>query len=191
MGVAGSGKSTVACALARHLGREFRDGDSFHSPDNVAKMARGEPLTDHDRIPWLENIAAWLAATPRGIVACSALRESYRDHLRLAGPLLFLHLEITPSTARERVAERHGHFMPASLIDDQYATLETPTRDEPDVVRLDGEAPEPVLVARALSAVIGVPEPGQRVVGRYSTPTQSPANTAYHPHTPPRRRGAQ
>jgi gluconokinase len=157
MGVAGSGKSTIASALARHLGREFRDGDSFHGPENVAKMARGQPLTDRDRIPWLEDIAAWLAATPRGIVACSALRASYRDHLRLAGPLLFLHLEIAPSTARERVAGRNGHFMPASLIDDQYATLETPSPGEPDVVRLDGEAPGPVLVARALSTVIGVP----------------------------------
>jgi gluconokinase len=157
MGVAGSGKSTIASALARHLGREFRDGDSFHGPGNVAKMARGQPLTDRDRVPWLKNIAAWLAATPRGIVACSALRESYRDHLRIAGPLLFLHLEIAPSTARERVAGRHGHFMPASLIDDQYATLETPSAGEPDVVRLDGQAPGPVLVARALSAVIGVP----------------------------------
>jgi gluconokinase len=123
MGVAGSGKSTVASALARHLGREFRDGDSFHGPENVAKMARGQPLTDRDRLPWLGSIAAWLAATPHGIVACSALKASYRDHLRLAGSLLFLHLEIAPSTARERVTGRNGHFMPASLIDDQYATL--------------------------------------------------------------------
>jgi carbohydrate kinase (thermoresistant glucokinase family) len=157
MGVAGSGKSTIAHALARHLGREFRDGDSFHSPANVAKMARGQPLTDRDRIPWLEDIAAWLAATPRGIVACSALRESYRDHLRVAGPLLFLHLEITPSTAHERVANRREHFMPASLVDAQYTALETPSPGESDVVRLDGEVPEPVLAARALSAVIGVP----------------------------------
>ena len=87
MGVAGSGKSTIASALSRCLGREFRDGDSFHSPDNVAKMARGQALTDHDRLPWLDSIAAWLAATPGGIVACSALRESYRDRLRVAGPL--------------------------------------------------------------------------------------------------------
>jgi gluconokinase len=186
MGVAGSGKSTIAAALARHLGRDFRDGDSLHSPDNVAKMARGEPLTDHDRIPWLENIAAWLKATPGGIVTCSALRKSYRDHLRLAGPLLFLHLEITPSTARERVAERHRHFMPASLIDSQYATLEAPTRDESDVVQLDGEAPEPVLVARALSAVIGQPEPHQS-----HPPNRLPApERRYQPRTPPRRRGA-
>jgi gluconokinase len=161
MGVAGSGKSTIAAALARHLGREFRDGDSFHSPGNVAKMARGQPLTDRERIPWLENIAAWLEVTPRGIVACSALRENYRDELRLAGPLLFLHLEITTTTARERVAGRNGHFMPISLVDDQCATLETPSPDEPDVVWLDGEAPEPVLLAHALAAVIGVPDPGR------------------------------
>jgi gluconokinase len=159
MGVAGSGKSTIAAALARHLGREFRDGDSFHSPDNVAKMARGQALTDHDRLPWLDSIAAWLAATPRRIVACSALKQSYRDRLRAAGPLLFLYLDITPSTAGQRVMGRHGHFMPASLIDDQFATLERPTSDEPDVLRLDGEAPEPVLVARALSAVTGVRTP--------------------------------
>ena len=80
-------------------GREFRDGDSFHSPDNVAKMARGEALTDDDRLPWLDSIAAWLAASPGRIVACSALRKSYRDRLRVAGPLLFLYLDITPSTA--------------------------------------------------------------------------------------------
>ena len=155
MGVAGCGKSTIAAALSRQLGREFRDGDSFHSPDNVAKMARGEALTDVDRLPWLDSIAAWLAASPGRIVACSALRESYRDRLRVAGPLLFLYLGITPSTARQRVAARHGHFMPASLIDDQFATLERPTRDEPDVRWLDAEAPQPVLVARALSAVTG------------------------------------
>lgn len=154
MGVAGSGKSTIASALARHLEREFRDGDSFHSPGNIAKMARGEPLTDHDRIPWLDGIARWLESTSRGIVACSALRRDYRDRLRRAGPLLILHSEITPATASQRVAERPGHFMPASLIDDQFATLETPSPDEADVVRLDGEAPEPVLMAHALSAVL-------------------------------------
>jgi gluconokinase len=159
MGVAGSGKSTIASALSRRLGREFRDGDSFHSPDNVAKMARGQALTDHDRLPWLDSIAAWLAAMPGRIVACSALRKTYRDRLRVAGPLLLLYLDITPSTARQRVAARHGHFMPASLIDDQFATLERPTSDEPDVLRLDGEAPEPVLVARALSAMMGVGTP--------------------------------
>ena len=159
MGVAGSGKSTIGSALARHLGREFRDGDSFHSPGNVAKMARGQALTDHDRLPWLDSIAAWLAAKPGRIVACSALKRSYRDRLRVAGPLLFLYLDITPATARQRVTGRHAHFMPASLIDDQFTTLERPTSDEPDVLWLDGEAPEPVLVARALSAVTGVRAP--------------------------------
>jgi len=159
MGVAGSGKSTIGSALSRHLGREFRDGDSFHSPDSVPKMARGEALTDHDRLPWLDSIAAWLAATPGRIVACSALSKTYRNRLRVAGPLLFLYLDITPSTARQRVAGRHGHFMPASLVDDQFATLERPTSDEPDVLWLDAEAPEPVLVARALSAVTGLRAP--------------------------------
>jgi gluconokinase len=153
MGVAGRGKSTIASALARHLGREFRDGDSFHSADNLAKMASGEPLTSEDRIPWLDAITAWLAATPRGIVACSALTKSYRDRLRRAGPLQILYLEITPPAASRRVANRHAHFMPSSLVDDQFATLEVPSRDERDVVRLDGEAPAPALMPRALAAV--------------------------------------
>jgi gluconokinase len=159
MGVAGSGKSTIAAALARRLRREFRDGDSFHSPGNVAKMARGEALTDDDRLPWLDSIAAWLAESPGRIVACSALKKSYRDRLRVAGPLLFLYLDITPATARRRVTGRHGHFMPASLVDDQFATLERPTPDEPDVLTLDGESRKSVLLARARSAVIGARRP--------------------------------
>jgi len=153
MGVSGSGKTTIASALARHLGREFRDGDGFHSTENVAKMARGQPLAVQDREPWLDRIAAWLGGTPRGIVACSALARSHRDRLRRAGPLLILHLAITPPTARERVSRRVGHFMPVTLVDDQYATLEPPSSDEPDVVRLDGELPTPTLIAHALSAV--------------------------------------
>src|SRR3984957_1810824 len=103
MGVAGSGKSTIAAALSRQLGLEVRDGDSFHSPDNVAKMARGEALTDDDRLPWLDSIAAWLAAAPSRIVACSALRQTSRDRMRAACSLLFLYQDITPSTARQRV----------------------------------------------------------------------------------------
>jgi gluconokinase len=149
MGVAGSGKSLIGSALARQFGREFRDGDSFHGAHNLAKMASGQPLTDEDRTPWLDAIAAWLASTPRGIVACSAL-TSYRDRLRGAGTLLFLCLDITPSTAIRRVTNRQGHFMPASLVDDQFATLEVPAHDELDVVRLYGEAPVGELVARAV-----------------------------------------
>jgi gluconokinase len=156
MGVAGSGKTTIASALARQLGHEFRDGDSFHSAANVAKMAGDQPLTAQDRIPWLDSITAWLAATPRGIVACSALAHSHRDRLRRVGPLLILHLVITAPSARLRVSGRTGHFMPAGLVDDQFSTLETPAPDEPDVVPLDGELPVPVLTAYALSVVAGV-----------------------------------
>jgi gluconokinase len=159
IGVAGSGKSTIASALGRHLGREFRDGDSFHSADNLARMARGEPLASEDRIPWLDAITAWLAATPRAIVACSALTKSYRNRLRRAGPLLILYLEITPPAASRRVANRQAHFMPASLVDDQFATLEAPSRVERDVVSLDGEAAAIELVARALSVVSRGPMP--------------------------------
>jgi gluconokinase len=167
MGVAGSGKSTIAAALAQRLRREFRDGDSFHTPDNVAKMAGGEALTDDDRLPWLDSIAAWLAASPGRVVACSALKRSYRDRLRAAGPLLFLYLDITPATALRRVAGRPGHFMPASLIDDQFATLERPTSDERDVRWLDGEARTSVLLARARSAVIGARGRAADVPGRH------------------------
>ncbi|MBA2609157.1 MAG: gluconokinase, partial [Actinobacteria bacterium] len=138
MGVAGSGKSTVAAELASQAGAEFRDGDAQHPAANLDKMRRGVPLTDDDRAPWLEAVGRWLAdgVGPR-VTSCSALRESYRDILRRACPgVVFLYLEVTPDTARERLAARTDHFMPASLLASQFTTLEEPL-NEPDVVLVD------------------------------------------------------
>ena len=133
MGVAGSGKTTVGKALAERLGVEYADADDFHSAASVAKMASGRPLDDDDRAPWLVAIAQWLAEhDDRGaVVGCSALRRRYRDVLRAAAPrLAVLHLAGDPAVVTQRVAERPGHFMPASLVTSQLETLESLEQDE-------------------------------------------------------------
>lgn len=135
MGVAGCGKSAVGIALAATLNAVFIEGDRLHPPENVARMASGEPLTDQLREGWLDAIGERIAASVgkgQGVVAaCSALKRSYRDRLRAFYPdIVFLYLEIDPATARRRVASRKGHFMPASLVDSQFAILEPPGRDE-------------------------------------------------------------
>ncbi len=133
MGVAGAGKSTVARDLAQELGWDFADGDDFHPAANVAKMAAGEPLTDVDRLPWLEGIARWiddeLASGRRGVIACSALKRAYRDALRRP-EVLFVYLSVPRAELYRRVNRRPGHFMPASLLDSQLAALEPPAADE-------------------------------------------------------------
>ena len=141
MGVSGSGKTTVGKALAETMGIAFFDGDEFHSAEARAKMTAGIPLTDEDRAPWLERIGRRLAdsaAHPDGaIIACSALKRAYRDRLRaIVGPdLRFLFLKGDKALMRSRVAGRKGHFMPASLIDSQFAALESP-EGERDVVAI-------------------------------------------------------
>ena len=133
MGVSGSGKTTVGQALADRLGIEYADADAFHSEASVAKMASGHPLDDDDRAPWLVAIGGWLAARggSGGVVGCSALRRRYRDVLRDAAPSVqFLHLTGDPAVLTERVANRPGHFMPASLITSQLETLEPLEPDE-------------------------------------------------------------
>jgi gluconokinase len=146
MGVSGSGKTTVGVRLARACGLDFIDGDDLHTPEARAKMGAGHALTDEDRWPWLDRIGATLAdasAHPAGlIIACSALRRVYRDRIRkeVGSPLRFLFLDGEKALMRARVAGRKGHYMPASLIDSQFATLETPTPDETDVVRLAADA---------------------------------------------------
>jgi carbohydrate kinase (thermoresistant glucokinase family) len=136
MGVSGSGKTTVGGALAKRLGVPFRDADEFHPRSNVEKMSAGTPLTDEDRWPWLDAIAAAIRNTPPGegiVVSCSALRKIYRDRIiRAAGhPVTFVHLEGTKATISPRMATRTGHFMPPSLLDSQLATLEPLAADEP------------------------------------------------------------
>ncbi|MBC7549857.1 MAG: gluconokinase [Cellulomonas sp.] len=133
MGVSGSGKTTVGQALAERLRLEYADADEFHSAASVAKMASGHPLDDDDRAPWLVAIGTWLAerTADGAVVGCSALRRRYRDVLRTAAPsVVFLHLTGDPAVLTERVANRPGHFMPASLITSQLETLEPLEADE-------------------------------------------------------------
>ena len=145
MGVSGCGKTFVGKAIAEALNIPFFDGDDLHSPEARAKMTAGIALNDDDRAPWLARIGALLAdaaAHPRGVVvACSALRRAYRDRLRAAaGPSLrFLFLKGDKDLMRARVAGRENHYMPASLVDSQFATLESP-EGESDVVTIAADA---------------------------------------------------
>lgn len=136
MGVSGSGKSTAGAALAQRLRVPFGDADDMHPEANVEKMRAGHPLDDDDRRPWLEGIGEWLAARPQGaVVACSALKRSYRDLLREHAPAVrFVHLDGSHETIARRQASRPGHFMPASLLGSQFATLEPLGPDEGGVV---------------------------------------------------------
>jgi gluconokinase len=135
MGVSGTGKSTVGRALAETLDLPFVEGDDLHPPANVAKMADGIPLTDADRAPWLDRVAARLDQP--GVVTCSALKRSYRDRLRAAAPdLVLVYLHGTPELLATRMAQRDGHFMPTSLLESQLATLEEPAADE-DAIPVD------------------------------------------------------
>jgi carbohydrate kinase (thermoresistant glucokinase family) len=150
MGVSGSGKSTVAGALAERLGWALAEGDDFHSPANVAKMHAGTPLTDADRLPWLKSVAGWietrLKAGQSGIVTCSALKHSYRDLLTGGRPdVRFVYLKGSPEVMAKHLAGRHGHFMPASLLASQFETLEEPAADEPVLV-VDDDQPVEAIV---------------------------------------------
>lgn len=129
MGVAGCGKSSVGAALSTLTGLPYIDGDDLHPPANVAKMAAGQPLTDADRWPWLDACTATLA---RGniILGCSALKRAYRDRLRGAGAVTFVHLFGPRDLIAARMAARQGHYMPLSLLDSQFAALEPPSADE-------------------------------------------------------------
>ena len=136
MGVSGCGKSTVATLLVERLGWAFQEGDDLHPPANVAKMAAGTPLTDDDRWPWLDRVADWIhgridAGQP-GIITCSALRRAYRDRLRRDDTehVVFVHLAGSREVILERLGARKGHFMPSTLLDSQFATLEPPGPDE-------------------------------------------------------------
>jgi len=139
-GPSGSGKSTVGRVLAERLGATFVDADDLHPAQNVAKMAAGDPLSDHDREPWLRRVADRIADEPDGIVvACSALRRAYRELLRMrAGrPLVFVQLRLAREALAGRLQAREGHFMPVALLDSQLATLEPLEPDEPGIV-VDG-----------------------------------------------------
>ena len=132
MGVSGCGKSSVGAAIVGRSGGRLIEGDSFHPEANIAKMSAGTPLDDQDRAGWLlrlgEEMRACIESGQRPVLTCSALKLKYRETLRNAVPGLdFVFLELTREEAANRVAHRPGHFMPASLIDSQFATLEPPT----------------------------------------------------------------
>jgi gluconokinase len=133
MGVSGSGKTTVGEQLADRLGWEFADADEFHSAANVAKMHAGAPLTDADRAAWLDRIVVWIdehvAAGKQGVVTCSALKRAYRERLRRPD-VLFVYLDGDRELIARRMAERRGHFFPATLLDSQFRDLEPPGPDE-------------------------------------------------------------
>lgn len=159
MGVSGSGKTTVGAMLAERLHWRFEEGDSLHPAANVAKMSRGVPLTDEDRWPWLQAIASviasWVAQGQCGVVACSALRRAYRQILISNNPAVRLvYLKGSHELVRRRLAARHGHFMPVSLLDSQFETLEEPGADEhPIVIAIDRRPDEIVTeITTALSA---------------------------------------
>ncbi len=133
MGVSGCGKSSMGEALAHRLGLPFIEGDALHPSENVAKMAGGTPLTDEDRWPWLARVGQALAAPQGGAIAsCSSLKRVYRDVLRreAGDDVIFVHLHGSRELLLSRMQHRPGHFMPASLLDSQLATLEAPGPDE-------------------------------------------------------------
>lgn len=158
-GVAGSGKSSVASALGGALGLEVVEGDAHHPQSNIDKMAAGIPLTDDDRRPWLETLGELVgrrhAAGLGTVLACSALKRSYRDILRATVPSeesFVIELDADADTLRQRMAERTGHFMPVSLLDSQLATLEPLQPDERGAV-IDVTPPLELVIDRALTAV--------------------------------------
>jgi len=152
MGVSGCGKTTIGALVAHELGLPFTDGDSLHPVENIAKMAAGTPLNDDDRRPWLETVGRELAGSVGGlVVACSALKRTYRDSIRAQAPdAVFLHLDGSREVLGARLEGRSGHFMPAALLDSQLATLEPLGADEASVV-IDISATVPALVSDAVA----------------------------------------
>jgi gluconokinase len=153
MGVSAVGKSVVGRLLAERLGARFVDGDDLHPPANKAKMAAGIPLSEEDRWPWLDAIAAELGRSDSIVVACSALTRAARDRIRVGAPdAVFVHLVARRGTLLARALARTGHFMPASLLDSQLATLEPLAPDEAGwVIDTDSATPDEATAAVLLA----------------------------------------
>ncbi len=167
MGVAGCGKSTVAAMLAGQLGWDFQEGDDLHPMENVAKMASGQPLTDDDRWPWLDEVGTWIhnqefAGIP-GIVTCSALKRAYRDRIR--GPhVVFVYLAGSRDEIGNRLSARIDHFMPPALLESQLAALEPPEADE-RVLTIDVAAHPAEMAAEIIRRLSLRPEPFSSALG--------------------------
>ncbi|WP_430591835.1 gluconokinase [Humidisolicoccus flavus] len=157
MGVSGAGKTTIAQGIAHALGRPFAEADEFHPEANVQKMSAGISLSSEDRMPWLDSIRIWMdeqgAKGLSTVVACSALREVYRERLNAAqGSVRYVHLTGDREMIRERMARRNGHFMPASLIDSQFDALE-PLGPHEHGVSVGVEGTQAEIIENALAAI--------------------------------------
>jgi gluconokinase len=162
MGVCGCGKSTVGRQLAELIGAKFIDGDDLHPEENIIKMAKGEPLDDHDRMPWLEQIrdaaSGFETKNQVGVIVCSALKKSYRDLIRQGNSqIYFIHLQGDMTLILNRMQQRKGHFMKESMVKGQFNTLEDPKR-EPGVmvVNIDGSQDEVIASALAMIKAAGL-----------------------------------
>jgi gluconokinase len=154
MGVSGSGKTTIGTLLAKRVGASFADADDYHPAANKQKMAAGIPLTDEDRAPWLELLngvlRGWFAAGQSGVLACSALKATYRDTLAAGmpqGAVTFCLLEVSRAELEQRLQQRHHEYMSAKLLDSQLATLELPT----DALVVVNDRPEDMVVTEILN----------------------------------------
>ena len=158
MGVSGSGKTTVGRLLALELGWEFADGDDYHPAANVEKMRNGIPLSDADRAPWLATllalIAGWIAAGKNAVLACSALKQAYRESLQIGPEVRVVYLRGTPPLLKQRLRARVGHFMTERMLESQLAALEEP--DDAVVVDVDRS---PAEIGAEIRARLGVKKP--------------------------------
>src|SRR5262245_36428713 len=173
MGVSGAGKSTIGRHLAERLCWKFKEGDDLHPLENVAKMKNGQPLTDADRKPWLAAVAAaidhWRGCADRGVITCSALRRAYRRQIIGArGDVRLVYLAGSRELIAKRLATRRGHFMPADLLDSQFATLEPPGPPE-NPITVDIDRPVDEIIKRIVGVLFSSTGPPSSSCNRRGT----------------------